>query len=171
MTRKQANPDVAIKPMRSKDAGVIAEMMKGLQAFHGDTSITTAGHFRTYCCGPNKMSHAWIAYVNDAPAGFVVFYDWINFVRAKKIRRLDLLFVKEEFRSNGVGNALITALIKDGQRQNVQRLDVSAGKKNKIANTFYKKLGFAKRDLYTQDYMMSEQAMGNIVKSKRSRGI
>lgn len=45
---------VVMRPMRPKDAPAIAKMMRALAAVHGDKAKATAGHFVTYCLGPQR---------------------------------------------------------------------------------------------------------------------
>lgn len=128
--------------MRRKDAAAVAKMMLELAAFHGDVSRTTPQHFIDHCLGAKKLGDAWIAFVDKKPAGFAVTYDWMNFVRVRKGRAIDLLYVKNGYRGQGIGAALIAAVAKDAVKKGIQRVNASAQARNKNANAFYKSLGF-----------------------------
>jgi ribosomal protein S18 acetylase RimI-like enzyme len=157
---------LVVRSMRTKDAAAVTRMMKGLQAFHEDVSVTTAKHFLTYCLGTKALSKTWIACHGRAPVGFAVTHDWMNFVRAKPMRTMTLLYVEEKFRGLGVGQALVLALIKDAVAKGFLRLDTSAAKHNRQANDFYKKLGFQKRKAYSHHYAIEGAALLQLTKYK-----
>jgi ribosomal protein S18 acetylase RimI-like enzyme len=151
--------------MRRKDASTIARMMKGLAAFHGDESNVTAKHFVQYCLSRDKLSDAWIAFIGDKPAGFITTYDWINFHRLMKVRKIDLLYVEGAFRGLGVGAALIDKVIKDASLKKIKRIDIGASKKNRYANSFYSRLGFEKRVPYSNEYKIEGAALKKLSKN------
>lgn len=152
--------------MRRGDAPAIASMMEGLAAFHGDKSTVTAKHFLRFCLGTDKLCDAWIAFMGAKPVGFITTYDWMNFHRAMKVRKIDLLYVEESFRSQGIGAALIDKVTKDASLKEIKRLDIGASKKNRYANSFYTRLGFEKRIPYSNEYKIEGAALKKLLKSK-----
>ncbi len=94
------------------------------------------------------MAQAWLAWSDGAPVGCAVVCDWMNFNRGYKVRHVHLLYVKEQYRSCGVGRALMAAVTADAVRKKFGRIDLGVAKKNKSAFNFYLELGFERRKRY-----------------------
>lgn len=152
--------------MRRKDAPAMERMMAELAAFHKDKAVATAEHFIAYCLGAHRLNRAWIAFVGKAPVGFAVTYDWMNFVRGKPARTIDLLYVEKAFRGQGVGKSLVATIAQDSLKKGLLRLNVSAAKANAKANEFYKRLGFEKGVNRSHKYALEAPALSRLAKAK-----
>ncbi|MDE2030471.1 MAG: GNAT family N-acetyltransferase [Alphaproteobacteria bacterium] len=144
----------------------MAKMMRALQIFHGDKSRATADHFVDYCLGAKKLNAAWIALADGMPAGFAVTRDWMNLVRAKPTRTLDLLYVEEKFRGCSIGTAIVSAIAAHALKQGFLRFDTSAATSNKGANVFYKSLGFEQTKHKSNRYAIDGAAMNRLAEQK-----
>ncbi len=133
-----------IRRMRRTDAVAVAEMMKKLSAFHGDSSTAKARDFIHHCLGAHKRAYIWVAFFKSKPAGFAYAYDVYSFVINGFERNLNLLYVDEPFRRKGVGRALVSCVAKDAAGKKCALLLVKAVSGNKAANALYKNLGMAK---------------------------
>jgi GNAT superfamily N-acetyltransferase len=87
----------------------------------------------------------WVAFAGDEPAGFVLAFDTINFVRNKASCRIDLLYVEKKHRRKGMAKALVAAVARDALARKVVRLSVDAVETNKISNSLYRHSGFSAR--------------------------
>jgi ribosomal protein S18 acetylase RimI-like enzyme len=135
----------SVRRMRTADLTAVAEMTQALAAFHGDSATVNARYMREHCLGPNKLGAVLVAISGRHPVGFVLTYDWMNFVRSIRIRHIDLMFVQAEFRRRGVGEALMKTAAVLAIEEGCSRLTVSAQSDNEQANGFYQKLGFESR--------------------------
>jgi ribosomal protein S18 acetylase RimI-like enzyme len=134
-----------IRKMKRADAEVVAEMMAALAAYHGHETRIGAAEFVARGLGSKKLTTIWIATVDREPAGFAATFDWMNFVRAFRVRHIDLLFVSERFRGQGVGTALLANILKDANASGCLRATVGVANENGEAREFYRKLGFQQR--------------------------
>jgi ribosomal protein S18 acetylase RimI-like enzyme len=152
--------------MRGTDVMAVAEMTQALADFHGDTASVNARYMHEHCLGPKKLGSVLVAVSGRHPIGFVLTYDWMNFVRNARVRHIDLMFVQADFRRRGVGEALMktaaTLAVEDG----CERMTVSAQADNVQANDFYLKLGFESRADESNRYRLA--AAGILALSKRS---
>lgn len=136
-------------------------MMGKLARFHGDKPKATAAHFTRHAFGRAALSHVWIAFVGKQPIGFAATYDWMNFVRGKPTRTLDLLFVEETYRTQGIGQSLIKALAADANAKGFSRVVTSANKKNKAAQLCYLHLGFKEHKIMHKKYVIEDKALSD----------
>lgn len=140
--------------------------MKELQHFHNDKSVTSPQHFIEYCTGSPRQAHAWIALRGKSPIGFAVSRDWFNFVRAKKARTVDLLYIKESYRRQGIGKRILITVAKNAVGKDIERIDISSSKKNRIAHQFYQQHGFEQSLSYGRNYKIEGTALSRLVKQK-----
>jgi ribosomal protein S18 acetylase RimI-like enzyme len=139
-------PVLKIRKMKRADACAVAEMMAALAAYHGDEASARAQDFLARGYGSAKLATVWFATRDRDPAGFAVTYDWMNFVRLYPVRHIDLIFVHDCYRGQGIGSALITKIIADAVASGRGRIAVGAMKDNQRAIDFYRKLGFEPRN-------------------------
>ena len=87
---------------------------------------------------------AFIAFVDDRPAGYVVLADS---TRSRLVNSpcvsIDMLFVHPELRRSGVGKALLGAAGRHADRQGAEHLASAVPAQNREANRFFARLGFA----------------------------
>ncbi len=91
-----------------------------------------------------KQSIIYIAYDNDIAVGFVQLYPIFSSVQLKRLWLLNDLYVREEYRKNGVASLLIEKckdLIKSDESAGIL-LETSSD--NESANKLYVKEGFIK---------------------------
>lgn len=156
----------AIRPFRRKDAPQIARMMRKLAAFHGDTAKATTKDFIKCCSGRQKTTHAWLAWRENEAAGFLIAYDRMNFVSGQKTRVVDLLYVEETARRQGIGKALLAAAAKDALKRDCASFLVTAHPANAIAKGFYKTLGLSCDVKTSARYRCGQDGMKKLVRTR-----
>jgi ribosomal protein S18 acetylase RimI-like enzyme len=147
--------DISIRAMRAADADVVLEMMRGLAAFHGDASSPNKETLLAFALGRAKLAHVLIAFHRGAPAGFVLTYDQANFILGFRKRHIDLIYVEEAFRREGIGAALVKAVARGALAAGCRRITVNAVATNDLANRFYTKLGFQNRPACSTQFLIS----------------
>jgi GNAT superfamily N-acetyltransferase len=91
--------------------------------------------------GPTPVAGALIARANDELAGYALhFFTFSSFTGRAGIW-LEDLYVRPEFRRQGLGRALIEGVARIGAERNCKRFEWTALNWNKNALDFYRKLG------------------------------
>lgn len=99
--------------------------------------------------GSSPVAHVFLAYENDMPIGFALyFYNFSTFVGKPGIY-LEDLYVKEPYRGRGYGKALLERLIQKAKKQDCGRVEWSVLNWNKPAIDFYLKMGAQPMDEWT----------------------
>ncbi len=87
---------------------------------------------------------AFIAFVEDRPAGYVVLSDSSrSLLVASPCVSIDMLFVHSDLRRQGVGRALLTAAGRYADREGCEHLTSAVPAGDRDANRFFARLGFA----------------------------
>ena len=115
-----------------------------------------------------KRINLLVALVGTKHVGYALYYYTYSSFLGRPTLYLEDLFVLEEFRSKGVGNALFRACAKEAVRQGCRRMEWSVLKWNRGAILYYEKLG-AKRLEELLYYRLTADRL-NQLSSKRSRG-
>lgn len=106
--------------------------------------------------GPNPVAGALIGRVNGTLAGYALyFFTFSSFIGRTGIW-LEDLYVKPEFRRQGLGRAMIEAVARVGAGKNCGRFEWTALNWNKNALDFYRKLGAQMMDEWVLVRMNSE---------------
>lgn len=148
-----------IRKFQSADATVVLSMLEKLAAFHGDKAFASIDQVLQEC-----DSSSLIACHEESVIGFLISYDWMNFIRGKKIRHIDLIFIEEPFRNKGIGKMLIKYCAQSALEDGCQRLDVGALESNTDANKFYSALGFESSTINSMKYRIQDNALADLAK-------
>jgi len=91
--------------------------------------------------GPQPSAGALLAHSDGQPAGYAIyFWTFSSFVGRRGIW-LDDVYVRPEFRRQGIGRALIKAVARVGVERNCGRFEWTALDWNENALNFYRRLG------------------------------
>ena len=103
-------------------------------------------HFSRLVSGAHSV--CLLAEMDGETVGYLVGYamDATN-LRPVKRAELESMFVREEFRGQGVGAALANEFMNWSKKEGAQRISVTAYAANEKAIEFYKGLGFEPRNL------------------------
>ncbi|NDC29597.1 MAG: GNAT family N-acetyltransferase [Bacteroidetes bacterium] len=103
--------------------------------------VATPELLQMHLFGSSPIAHVFLAYENETPIGFALyFYNFSTFVGKPSIY-LEDLYVREPFRGRGYGKALLEKLIQKAKEKDCGRLEWSVLNWNKPAIDFYKKMG------------------------------
>lgn len=143
--------DLQIRPAKESDAGVVVDFIRKL-AEYGDISseaTVTEANVRAALFGAEPIAAAILAYIGSEPAGFAVYsYTFSSFMGKPGIYVEDL-FVEHQFRSRGIGKALLVTLAQLGRERGCGRLEWSVLNWNEQAMEFYQELGAVPMDDWT----------------------
>ena len=96
----------------------------------------------------NPKYEAYVAYIDEKPAGYITFYFTYSTFLAKKTLYLEDIFVLEEFRKRGLGKALFEFCKKEAKNRGCGRMDWTVLTWNEPSIRFYEKLGGERQDWY-----------------------
>jgi GNAT superfamily N-acetyltransferase len=91
--------------------------------------------------GPHPAAECILAFADEKPAGFAVFYTNYSTFLAKPGLYLEDLFVKLEYRGQGIGKALLLHIASLANARGCGRMEWSVLDWNKSAIDFYESLG------------------------------
>jgi GNAT superfamily N-acetyltransferase len=114
--------------------------------------------------GKRKVAETILAFVDDQPAGFALFFHNFSTFLGRPGLYLEDLFVKPEFRGHGVGQALLKKLSQIAVERNCGRLEWWVLDWNEKAIRFYKQLGAVPMDEWTV-YRLTEDVFKKIANS------
>jgi len=89
----------------------------------------------------NPIAHCVLAFENDTPIGFALyFYNYSTFIGRKGLY-LEDLYVQPNYRGNGYGKKLLLHLVQTAKNEHCGRMEWSVLKWNKPAIDFYDRIG------------------------------
>lgn len=124
------------------DAELIVKLIKELAEFEKLSQEMIADSAAIcFSLFEQKQAECILAFENEIPVGFALFfYNYSTFL-GKKGLYLEDLFVRQNYRKKGYGKALIMALIKRASDENCGRMEWSVLDWNQHAIDFYTTLG------------------------------
>jgi GNAT superfamily N-acetyltransferase len=139
----RAMSDVRIRRAMPDDVPVILEMIRGLAEYErlADQAVATDGDMREALFGSHPAAEVLLAYADDEPAGFALFFHNFSTFLGKRGLYLEDLFVKPESRRRGIGRRLLAELARIAVERNCGRFEWSVLDWNQPAIEFYKSLG------------------------------
>ena len=134
-----------IRPATAADTALILDFIRALADYEKlspEVTATEAQLRATLFPGTGApVAHCVLAFADNVPAGFAIFfYNYSTFL-AKPGLYLEDLFVKPEFRGRGLGKALLLHLAKLANARGCGRMEWSVLDWNQPAIEFYEKLG------------------------------
>ena len=138
-----ATPEIRIERAAERDVPLILRLILGLAEYEKlahEVTATEAG-LRETLFGARPAADVIIAYAGDTPAGFALFFPNYSTFLGKPGLYLEDLFVLPEWRSRGIGRALLTRLATIAVERGCGRFEWSVLDWNEPAIGFYKSLG------------------------------
>ena len=119
---------------------LILELAEYEKAKPGEAPVTE-GDLVATLFGPRPAAEVLIAYLDDEPAGFALFFHNYSTWLGKRGLFLEDLFVRPAARKHGVGYALFRELARIAVERNCGRIDWSVLNWNELAISFYHRIG------------------------------
>jgi GNAT superfamily N-acetyltransferase len=132
-----------IEPATESDLPAIVRLVRQLARYEKleHAMVASQDDFRQALFGDERHAHALMAFADDAPVGFALyFYNFSTFVGRRGIY-LEDIFVEPEHRGRGIGSGLLKRLAKIAKEQNCGRLEWSVLTWNQPSIDFYHRLG------------------------------
>lgn len=132
-----------IRKATADDAGLIISLIKGIAEYeHLEHQFVATEELLTKnMFGDIPYAHCYLAFLDGELAAYSLYFFNFSTFLAKPGLYLEDLFVKPEFRSQGIGKALLHNLAKVAKEHDCGRMEWMALDWNTRAHDFYKELG------------------------------
>lgn len=143
-----AVPGLRIVRATPDDAETLSELVHELARFEklDHECAMTPELAMQHLIGPLRSADAVIAWLEEAPVGFAVFYRTMSTFVARPGLYLEDLFVRERFRHRGIGRNLLFAVARHAFHQKAGRFEWTALKWNENARRLYASIGAREMD-------------------------
>lgn len=123
------------KPFESK---LILEFIKGIAEYEKlSDQVTTTEEELYNSIFVEKSAKVIIAFLDDIPVGFALFFYNFSTFKGRKGLYLEDLFVYKQYRGKGIGNALFNYLLSEAKKNNCGRMEWVCLNWNQPAIDFY----------------------------------
>ncbi|MCX6152088.1 MAG: GNAT family N-acetyltransferase [Ignavibacteriales bacterium] len=143
METENQSSKLKIVSARKEDVTIVISFIKQLAEYEKLSNDVTATEelLTKTLFSPGSVAKVLLAYYDDAPAGFAIyFFNFSTFV-GKPGLYLEDVFVKPHLRGKGIGKAILVHLAKIAIEKDCGRFEWSVLNWNKPSIEFYKNLG------------------------------
>lgn len=142
---------IAIKPATVDDVPVILGFIRKLAEYERllDKVRATEAGLRDSLFGPRPAAEVVLAYDNERPVGFALFFHNYSTFLGQPGIYLEDLYVDQDQRGRGYGKALLAHLARLAEERNCGRLEWSVLDWNEPSINFYKSLGAVPMEEWT----------------------
>jgi GNAT superfamily N-acetyltransferase len=132
-----------IRPAREQDIDAIFDLIRGLAAYEKLSDRVTGNSklLRSHLFGERVYAEAIVAELGAQTIGFALFFPTYSTFLTQPGIHLEDVFVQPEYRRQGVGKALMTAIAKIAHDRGCGRLEWSVLDWNQNAIEFYQRFG------------------------------
>jgi GNAT superfamily N-acetyltransferase len=132
-----------IRSAKEQDIDAIFELIRGLAAYEklSDRVSGNTELLRSHLFGERPYAEAIVAESAERTIGFALFFHSYSTFLTQPGLYLEDVFVQTEYRRQGVGKALMTAVVKIARDRDCGRLEWSVLDWNQNAIEFYQSLG------------------------------
>ena len=140
-----------IRKATRQDVPLIVSFIRDLAEYERLTNEvkTDAAQLQQHLFGPRPYAEVILAHSGDLPAGFALFFHNFSTFLARPGIYLEDLYVRPEFRGQGIGRALLAHLARLARDRDCGRLEWSVLDWNERAIRFYESLGAAPMNQWT----------------------
>jgi GNAT superfamily N-acetyltransferase len=147
-----SNSKLRIAPASPTDVPLIRQFILELAEYERatpDEVPVTERDLQETLFGATPAAEVLIAYLNEQPAGFALFFHNYSTWLGKRGIYLEDLFVRPGARKHGVGFALLRVLARIAVDRGCGRVDWAVLNWNELAISFYKQIGAKPMDEWT----------------------
>jgi GNAT superfamily N-acetyltransferase len=140
-----------IAPATEKDLALILSFIRKLAEYEklSHMAVATEENIREHVFGPNPVAEVLLAYWDQEPVGFALFFRNYSTFLGRPGIYLEDLFVDPEQRGKGIGKALLIRLAQIAVERGYGRLEWAVLNWNTPSIEFYRSLGAAPQDEWT----------------------
>jgi len=136
------NNHIRIEMATDADVPLILSFIRELAQYERllDRVHATEGRLRESLFGSRRLAEAIIAYRNDEPVAFAVYFFNFSTFEGRPGLYLEDIFVRPAFRRSGIGRQLFAYLANKAQESGCSRIELSVLNWNEEAIRFYNRL-------------------------------
>jgi GNAT superfamily N-acetyltransferase len=136
-------PRLTVRPATVNDVPILLEFIQGIAAYENLTHQVTATEkaLLETLFGKPPAAEALLAFSDDEPAGFAVYFHTYSTFLARRSMYLEDLYVSPEYRRLGLGTLLLRRVATIAVERGCGRFEWAALDWNTDAHRFYKGLG------------------------------
>lgn len=151
---------IRIVQAQEKDIRLILDFIREFAGHIGsaDQVVATEGSLSQTLFGNTRYAEVLLAYFDDQPAGFALFFHSYSTFLGKPGIYLEDLFVKPAFRNQGIGAALMHYLADLAIERGCGRFEWTVLTWNEAAMRFYTRLGAEPLD-HLRGFRLSGEAL------------
>lgn len=134
---------VSIRPVTEADAENWIDLVNALADYEKLDRPTTEAveRLKAHALAAVPKFTAWLAWFDDRPVGYCVFFETYSTFLAKPTLYLEDLFVRPDFRGAGIGRSLWNALEREVLLRDCGRMEWTCLHWNMLGINFYEKRG------------------------------
>lgn len=150
---------LSITKVEKRDLAAVLSLIHEFALFEELSHLceVTLERLETAMFAPGAVVEGLIARQDDAAIGYALFFPNFSSFRGQRGLYLDDIFVKNEYRGEGVGEALLKEIARIAASRGLERIDFLVLDWNKPAARFYDKLG-AVKDPEERHYKFTDEA-------------
>lgn len=166
---EKKNTEMIIRRGTENDMKAVLGLIQELAVFEKEPEavVVTKEDLIRDGFGSNPLFHTFVAELDGEIIGMALYYYRFSTWKGKTIHLEDLI-VTEKSRGTGAGMALYSEIIKEGEKENVRRIEWNVLNWNTPAIEFYEKSG-AKVLSDWRVVHMDEQGINDFLKGQKSK--
>jgi len=140
-------PTIDIRPATTTDAAVLIPLVGQYwryEAIEGFDPSRVASLLERVLSDA-KLGHAWLALVNDAPAGYLLAVYVFSLEHQGLTAEIDELFVLQQYRGLGLGKRMLATAEETFRSGGCTNVSLQIGRDNAAARAFYRGRGYFDR--------------------------
>ncbi len=156
--------DIQIRKSTPDEVPAIVRLMREFADYENlsDYCQITDERLSDVMFGDDAFVEGLVAFHESKPIGYAMFYPYFASFRGQCGYYLEDIFIAEDFRRNGLGEAMVRIIAKLAQQRGFERIDFQVLEWNSPAVKFYEKLG-AIRDDSERHFKFIDSAFSSLV--------
>ena len=152
-----------VEPATESDVPIILSYIRKLAEYEklSHMVVATEEDIREHVFGPNPVAEVLLAYWDEEPVGFALYFRNFSTFLGRAGLYLEDLFVDPAHRGKGIGKALLARLAKIALERGYGRLQWEVLDWNTPSIEFYRRLGAVPLDQWT-GYRLSGEALDRL---------
>ena len=140
--------DVQIRKSTTDEIPAIVRLMSDFADYEnlGQYCEITEERLRDVMFGEQAFVEGLVAFHGDEPIAYAIFYPYFASFRGQCGYYLEDIFIAEDYRRNGLGEAMIRIIARLADQRGFERIDFQVLEWNAPAVKFYEKLGAVQDD-------------------------
>ncbi len=148
LSRHGISMDIQIRKSTPGEVPAIVRLMRDFAEYEnlGDYCEITEDRLFDVMFGDDAFVEGLVAFHGDDPVAYAMFYPYFASFRGQCGYYLEDIFIADEYRRNGLGEAMVRIIARLAKQRGFERIDFQVLEWNTPAVKFYEKLGAVRDD-------------------------